>query len=301
MKKYELDETFIARWVAGELSTEELSEFMASEDYQDFYRINEEAQKFKAPTLDKRASLIRVKEKISFGRKRLLNKKTWVTIAASIVIVFGIVGMLTLTKNYTTISGEKLAVILPDGSKIQLNANSTLSHKRFLWLDNRRVNLQGEAYFEVEKGKDFEVVTDYGKVTVLGTKFNIKTRSKLFELNCFEGAVRFDTFTTEEYHILEKGDQVLISDGELQNQKIKEDLPNWIQGISVFRDRPLQEVLDELSIQYKITVEIGNTDVSRLFTGSFIHDDIEKALKSTLLPMGILYTLSDDKTIVYLQ
>ncbi|WP_025663035.1 FecR family protein [Aquimarina megaterium] len=301
MEKYESDKTFLARWVAGELSEEELSEFKKSKVYHGFNRINNEAQKFKAPPVDKRESLIKTKEKITFGKKKKLPSITLYAVAASIAIVLGVFGVFNATKSYTTSYGEKLAITLPDGSKIQLNADSELKHKRFFWMNNRNVSLKGEGYFEVEKGDGFIVETTYGTISVLGTKFNIKTRSKTFELNCFEGVVRFDKYATEEHRILKKDDRVIISEDELIDQKNKEVLPNWMNGISVFKEAPLHEVLDEIRMQYNVTFQGEETDLSRLFTGSFLHNDIEKALKSTLAPMGISYTLSKDKTVVSLQ
>ncbi|MEW7291139.1 FecR family protein [Aquimarina sp. 2304DJ70-9] len=301
MEKYESDETYIARWVAGELSEEELSEFKKSEAYKGFNRINTIAQHFKAPPVDTRRALITTKEQITFGKKRKTTNTTWLAIAASVVVILGVFGLFTSTKSYTTTYGEQLAVTLPDGSKIQLNADSEIEHKRFFWLNNREVSLTGEAYFEVEKGGDFVVQTAYGDISVLGTKFNIKTRTKTFELNCFEGAVRFDKIASEEYHILKRNDKIVLSEAKIVTEKAEESIPNWMNGISVFKEQPLQEVLDEIRLQYNVTFQGKETDLSRLFTGSFLHDDLEKALKSTLTPMGISYTLSKDKTIVYLQ
>ncbi|MBQ4820618.1 FecR family protein [Aquimarina sp. MMG016] len=299
MEKYESDETFIARWVAGELNEEELSEFEKSDAYKVFDRINEEAQQFQAPPIDKRQALIRTKEQITFGKKRKTSN-AWYAIAASIAIVIGTFGILNSSKSYQTAYGEQLAVTLPDGSKIQLNADSELTHKRFFWINNRDVNLKGEAYFEVEKGGDFVVKTSQGSISVLGTKFNIKTRGKALEVNCFEGAVRFDKLDTDEYRILKKNDRITLYNDQINNEKTEETHPNWMKGISVFKEKPLHEVIDEIRIQYNVTFQVNDTDLSKLFTGSFLHDDIEKALKSTLTPMGISYTLSEDKTIIYL-
>ncbi|GAA4274343.1 FecR family protein [Aquimarina gracilis] len=301
MEKYESDETFIARWIAGELSEQELSEFKKSKAYADFVRINQEAQQFKAPPVDTRKALIRTKEQITFGKRSKVIPMTWYAIAASIVVILGVFGFFTSTQSYTTSYGEQLAVTLPDGSKIQLNADSEITHKRFFWLNNRNVSLKGEAYFEVEKGGDFVVSTSYGDISVLGTKFNIKTRNKTFEVNCFEGAVRFDKLNSDEYHILKANDKIRLSRQTVINEKVKETLPNWINGISIFKEKPLQEVLDEIQRQYSVTFQNNGVDLSRLFTGSFVHNDLEKALRSTLAPMGISYTISEDKTVVYLQ
>lgn len=301
MKKYESDTSFIARWVANELSEEELIEFKKTDAFKDFNRINIVAQQFKGPKIDTKAALVKTKAKMKKGKIIQLNRNFWYSIAASIVLLLsGYLGLYS-TKNYTTGIGEQLAIILPDGSEIQLNANSSLSHKRFFWNNNRQLDLNGEAYFEVKKGSDFKVTTSYGTVTVLGTKFNIKTREHIFELNCFEGAVRFEQKDTNVRKTLHKNDQVTISNGVLKDKKVTLSNPSWVNGLSIFENRPLKEVLSELSIYYNITFKAENIDDSKLFSGSFLHNDIEKALKTTLTPMGIVYKLSKDKTIIHLQ
>ncbi|WP_299440151.1 FecR family protein [uncultured Aquimarina sp.] len=300
MEKYESDETLIARWVAGELNKEELSEFKKSDAYQMFDRINIESQKFKAPPVDKRQALIKTKEQITFGKTRKSSNSTWYAIAASIAIVIGLVGVFNSSKSYQTAYGEQLAVTLPDGSKVELNADSELTHKRFFWMNDKTVHLKGEGYFKVQKSDGFAVETSYGKVAVLGTEFNIKTRQNTFELNCYEGVVRFDQTNTTVHQILRKNDRVVVSDKIVVAEKSTENQPNWMKGLSVFKEQPLQEVIDEIERQYNVTFQSNKVDLTRLFTGSFLHNNLETALKSTLTPMGINYTLSEDKTIIYL-
>ncbi len=300
MEKHETDETFIARWVAGELSEEELSEFKKSDAYEMFYRINAEAQKFEAPPIDKRQALIKTKEKITFGKAKKRSNTTWYAIAASIAMLIGVFGLFTSNKSYQTSYGEQFAVTLPDGSKVQLNADSELTHKRFFWLHNKIVNLKGEAYFNVQKSDGFAVKTSHGKISVLGTQFNIKTREGSFELGCFEGVVRFDKIDTSEYQVLHKNDRVVLSDDNLITATSTENQPNWMKGISIFKEAPLQEVIDEMQRQYNVRFQFTETDMNRLFTGSFLYNNLETALKSTLTPMGINYTISEDKTTINL-
>lgn len=300
MEKYESDETFIARWVAGELSEEELSEFKKSDAYEMFYHINEEAQKFEAPPIDKRQALIKTKEQITFGKAKKRSNTTWYAIAASIAVVIGVFTLFTSNKSYQTNYGEQLAVTLPDGSKVQLNAGSELTHKRFFWLNNKTVNLKGEAYFNVQKSDGFSVETSHGTISVLGTQFNIKTREDSFELGCFEGVVQFDQIDNPEHQILRKNDRVVLSGNNLITETSEENQPNWMKGISIFKEAPLQEVIDEIQRQYNVSFQFKETDMSRLFTGSFLYDDLETALKSTLIPLGINYTISKDRTTIIL-
>lgn len=302
--KYKSDDSFLARWAENKLSDEELLEFQKTEAYREFQLINEVSQQFSAPDLDleKALEMTKSKTKISSKGKVVSLRKYWYAAAASVVIIFGIFKGLNSSISYTIPNGGKaLAINLPDGSKVQLNAGSELSHKRFFWNSNRSLKLNGEAYFEVEKGSTFSVNTSYGTVSVLGTKFNVKARKNNFDLKCFEGAVRFDQKNTNNYKILYQNDRISISNSTtIKEEKSPGSLPNWLDKISVFKDQSLQIVLDELSVQYNVQFEHKSTDTSRLFSGSFIHDNLEVALKTTLTPMGIIYTISEDKTTVYL-
>ncbi|CAM1344603.1 FecR family protein [Tenacibaculum amylolyticum] len=299
---YESDPSFLARWAENKLTEEELIEFKKTAAYKEFQLIDTIAQQFTAPPVDKAKALDKVKEKINGKKKVISIKPYWYAAAASVVILFGLFRFLTSTVNYTTPKGANLlAINLPDGSKVQLNAGSELTHKRFFWTNNRTLQLKGEAYFEVEKGETFSVATSYGTVSVLGTKFNVKARKNSFDLNCFEGAVRFDQKDTEVSKTLYKNDRIsIVNNTTITEEKSTQNIPHWIQKISIFKEQPLGTVLDELSIQYNVQFESQNTDLNRLFSGSFIHNNLDVALKTTLTPMGISYRLSEDQKTVYL-
>lgn len=300
MKNYESDETFLARWAVGDLSDEELLDFQKTEAYKEFEQINQEAQGFMPPPIDKKQALISVKEKITFRKQDKGVRKLWFAVAASIALIVGTFGLLNSSITYQTNVGEQLAVHLPDGSSVQLNANSELSHKRFFWKNNRQLELKGEGYFEVEKGQKFEVTTSQGSVTVLGTKFNVKSRANRFELNCFEGSVRFDNFISQESHILKQGDQIVLADATTKavTQKSIKSTPDWIKGMSTFKNEPFGLVLEEIKLQYQVNFEYRDIDLDKKFTGSFVYDNLENALKTTLMPMGLSYKLSKDKKTV---
>ncbi|MEO9804612.1 MAG: FecR domain-containing protein [Reichenbachiella sp.] len=299
MEKYQSDETFLARWAAGELSPEELAEFEQSEAFKDFERINQESQKFSAPPINKENSLIEVNEKIVFDKKRRTLAR-W-AIAASVSVLVTASTLLFSSKTYTTSYGEQLSIVLPDGSKVRLNAESKLSHKRFFWLNDKKVNLEGEGFFIVEKGDGFRVATSYGITSVLGTKFNIRARPKRFTVDCFEGKVEYVGPSVSDHYILEAGTGLQISDGKVEGTNPDIGLPSWMNGISIFKDATLSEVIDEIQIQYGVAFETNNKNLSGLFSGSFIHSDLDKALRSTLVPMGINYQLDAAEWVVRLQ
>lgn len=299
MDKHQSDDTFLARWVAGELSPEELAEFEKSEAFEEFDRINQQALRLEAPPIDKVKSLIAINEKITFGKRRksILN----FAIAASVTAILAVSALLFSTRTYTTAIGEQLVVDLPDGSRVRLNANTELSHKRFFWNSNKRVSLAGEAYFEVEKGDGFQVETVYGTTSVLGTKFNVTARPKRFRLSCFEGKVRFDYIKTTEQRILTEKQSITLKDDKIIDQAEEDSLPAWMQGFSIFKNEPFYMVLEELQAQFEIEFKLDDIDLAKPFSGAFFHDDLERALKSTLTPMGIAYELDEEGKTIILQ
>jgi ferric-dicitrate binding protein FerR (iron transport regulator) len=296
MKNYDTDESFLGRWIAGELSEEERIAFEQTDAFKQFDVINREAQLLEGPTIDVEGALTTVKEKLNNTSKKGKLIRLWrnISIAAIVILSTGI--FLTSSKTYTTGIGELKTVFLADGSTVDLNANSSISYKRFFWSANKTVTLDGEAYFTVTKGDDFKVETSKGIVAVLGTEFNIKDRSN-FELKCYEGKVKF-TQNTNETYILTKGMQVSITENNTKESSFTEEAPAWKKGISTFSQQPLSDVLTELSLYFNITFDASKVNTNREFSGSFYHSDVNNALKATLIPMGIKYTQEGTKIIL---
>lgn len=290
------DDTILARWLEGTLTTKENLEFEQSPEYKEYQQIVNGLERFEKPFFDKEALQNNIKKEINTPKKgKVVNFKSFfyvVSVAASIALIFGI---FFNEITYKTGVGEQLAFTLPNGSNIKLNAQSQLTHNRFFWKNSKKVTLQGEGFFSVKNGLGLAVETSSGTVTVLGTKFNIKTRDNLFELSCFEGKVSFQTAPTKEKVILTKGNSIKLIDQILEKNTIKNNTPSWINGKSSFNNVPLSDALNELQIQYGITIEKGNIDTSKRFSGSFFHDNLDVAIKTLLIPMSIEYELEDNK------
>ena len=291
MKNYDTDDTFLGRWIAGELSEDERIAFEKTDAFKQYTIINKEATLLEGPTIDTEAALLKVKSQIQYKAtkpKTVIN--LWYRIAAAAVIIISAGFFLNSSKTYTTAIGETQTITLADGSIVNLNTNSSLTHKRFFWNSNKEVILSGEGYFTVTKGNGFKVNTSKGTVSVLGTEFNIKDRT-LFQVKCYKGKVRLNT--NDNAYTLTKGMQVTIKNKAAEETIFTEQKPSWKSGISTFKDTPIHIVLEELSLYFPISFNIKNINTTRLFTGNFNHNDIETALKTTLLPMGISYKKSE--------
>ena len=151
--------------------------------------------------------------------------------------------------------------------------------------------MQGEAFFKVAKGKKFDVITSDGIVSVLGTKFNVKQRQNYFEVTCYEGLVGIAH--NDNTVQLKPGYTFRIIDGKLlANEKENTTQPSWLRGESSFKGVPLKYVISEFENQYNLKITSGNVDTTRLFTGSFTHNNLDLALKSVTIPLNLSYSKS---------
>ncbi|MFC4633559.1 FecR family protein [Dokdonia ponticola] len=285
MKREEL----IRKWLDNELEPKELELFKALDDYEDLLRISNSMQSFKPDAFDTDVELNRLKKSLELKNQQKNWLKPLIAIAAAVVILFGIYQSLSLQETQvSTLASQKQEVKLPDNSNVFLNALSTVSFNEKEWDTQREVQLQGEAFFKVEKGSTFNVKTATGLVTVVGTQFTVKERDDLFEVVCYEGIVRVDH--QGQSLVLKKGERYLNIHGALTfNTQTTELNPSWIDNISSFKSMPYSFVLAEFERQYDIKFVENDIDSQQLFTGSFPHDDMDFALKSITLPLNLKY------------
>mgnify|MGYP000138122773 CR=1 FL=1 len=292
-------EDLIQKWLDHALTPKELEAFKQLEDYEELTKMHSALQYFKAPEVDVDAAY----NTVTTTKKDTLKPTSWfkplLKIAAILVIGFGTYMYATLPTltTHDTVAANKTLIKLPDTSEVSLNAVTSLSYDEDTWEEKREVNLDGEAYFKVAKGKTFSVITDDGVVTVLGTEFNVKQRNDVFEVFCYEGSVKVTYNDTSV--VLKPGQRYLILDGkEFRNEEENQKEPMWIHNESSFKSLPLQEVIQEFERQYDVTVEAKNIDTSKIVTGSFTHSDIDMALQSITLPFNLKYQKKQNSIIL---
>lgn len=292
-------ETLIQKWLDKDLSATELDAFMQLDEAEDYMKIAETAKHFKAPLFPTDELYARLQPKLANSQKTSLFS-TLMKIAAVFVIGFGAYFAFFSATQTTvkTIAGTTEKVVLPDGSKVLLNAVSTIYYDKNSWDEERKVHLQGEAFFKVEKGERFDVQTPAGTITVVGTQFNVKQRKDYFEVTCYEGRVRVTTPTKTV--MLDRGERFRSVDLAPHLATTQKPAPTWISDVSSFQSVPFQEVIAEFERQFdlKINLKSRTFDTSQLFTGSFAHDNVERALQSITVPFNLTYVLNDKVVIL---
>ncbi len=291
-------EYLLKKWLNGTLSEEETSAFQELDDYALYKSIVEDAAHFRARELSAVADFKllqdKLPKKITTGPK--VRRFPWYAKIASVLVIGVSVYFMFFLNAATTIEtaiGEKITIVLPDASTVNLNAASEMSYVKKEWDNNRQIKLFGEAFFDVEKGSVFEVVTSEGTITVLGTEFNVKQRESTLEVACFEGKVRVDLEGVSE--ILEVGDQLFFRKGTIRLLRTQEVIPSWTMNVSSFEREPFEEVLKELERHYKIQVKYeGKGNEEALFSGGFEHNNLENAIRSITEPMGLSFTINNN-------
>ncbi len=195
--------------------------------------------------------------------------------------------------SHITSSQEQKGFSLPDGSKVYLNAVSSLGYGDD-W--DRKVNLEGEAFFEVTKGEKFSISTNMGEVQVLGTSFNVSARKDVFAVNCKTGKVKVSFKNSSEKPVyLVKGQGVIFDNGMIVKSNLNPTLiGNWQIGEYHFTDRPLIEVLAELERQYDVDIRLEDkSQAMRPYNGYFIKEDLAVALSMVCDPMGLAFDIKE--------
>jgi transmembrane sensor len=277
-----MDENYkLAKWLSGEMTENELTAFQAEPDFAIYNSIKKYSAELATPNFDEDKSLATILASPKKEIKTISLVQNWYLRIAA-VLVIGL-GLFFTFKNFTTstefaTNGQQSTFILPDNSEVVLNSGSEIQYKKWKWDNNRSLNLTGEAYFKVAKGKTFEVNTAHGKVTVLGTQFNVKQRENRIDVSCYEGKVKVN-YRDKEIIITrgmsiayENGEEIKIPFNSLQS-------PEWMNNELVFNQVHLKSILSELERHFNITLELKTKNDSQLFTGTIPVENIDVALQ----------------------
>ncbi|MBY5959169.1 FecR domain-containing protein [Membranicola marinus] len=221
---------------------------------------NQLSQEEIAQRLDQEIEKYRTKKRDSSNRSR---KAVYVWRAAA--AVFLLAGFFFLVKwmnrpldIYQTGYGEQLTIELPDSSVIQLNSNSTLTWNRQWEKDHERVViLEGEAFFNVKNQNDipFRVRTEDITVNVTGTQFNVNNRRQKTMVFLEEGKVDVEVRERpDKRYELVPGEELVYqaTTQEVEQKRVEEavEVSGWKEGLLIFRDEPLMQVLESVSDIY---------------------------------------------------
>lgn len=218
-------------------------------------------------------------------------------------------GTTTAEITYNTMStpkGRQFQVTLPDGTKVWLNAASSITYPTAFTGKERTIKVLGEAYLEVARNEKmpFRVnIADKAGITVLGTHFNVNAYANEpgIAATLLEGSIRISRGPNNA--LLKPGQQAQIANSSKPDIKVMDDadvdkVMAWKNGLFNFEGMQLQEVMQQLERWYDITVEYENRVPSIRFGGELSRNvplsDVLRGLKD----MNIKFRMAPGRRLI---
>ena len=201
--------------------------------------------------------------------------------------------------------GGECMIKLDDGTKVWVNAETKLKYPVTFVGDRREVVLEGEAFFDVAKNeKPFIVKTSFGDVRVLGTAFGISAYASEPEsyTTLVRGKVSVEREGMKPVVILPGEQVVTFKDGKMIKQEVDvEEFVGWKDGIYVFKEKSLGEIMKTLERWYNISVDFQDKSLVDLpFTGNLKrYDDINVFFDALTRTGDMKYRVEGNQVILF--
>lgn len=311
-----MDKEILQRYVEGNVSPEEIiavvdwldadennvREFMALHKLNDISLLNQP---------DNRADNQKKKRTISFRKIGYELAK----IAAILIIFWG--GTKLFETNTTEESivtyqtlyvpaGQRAELILPDSTRVWLNAHSKLIYPVSFGKGNRQVELNGEAYFDVvhNEKQPFIVKTRQMDIQVLGTEFNVTSYSSDFEVSLLRGCIELSSPSLSSTYKVKEKEHVKLKDNKLIVNNITDyDYFRWKEGLICFNNESVATIIEKLKLFYDIDIETHNKKfLNSRYSGKFrTKDGIEQVLKVLQIEHKFSYTKNNDLNLITIK
>lgn len=243
----------------------------------------------------------------------LQRSKPFLPIAASLLLLLSI----SLTHNFyfdkptenwlsrRASNGEQLDFFLSDSTQVYLSPGSTLQYTADFGNQDRKVYLNGEAFFKVKKKDNqqaFVVESTHLIVKVLGTEFNVQDiEGEATAVHVRSGKVKVNDRDHQQQQIITANQQVVYnrSSGLLTKTTLEDgEMNNWFTGQIRFKSASLTEVINTLKRRFNVEITVKTEKLPTYpISGDFTNDSIEEVLKSLNFLYGITYIKIDEKHI----
>lgn len=239
------------------------------------------------------------------------RKFSWMKIAAVLLpflvlniafwIYSGTDNRVTVNKDIYVPCGERMTVMLSDGTKVYLNADTKLTYPEQFVGKERKVSVEGEAYFEVKKDseKPFIVDVSFMQIKVLGTSFNVNAypSEKKVLTTLDEGSVKIRNTQSNSFDYMMKPGETAIYEKEtgtciIQKNKDYKNESIWLKDVLIFNDTPLEDVLKILSRKYNVQFSVEN---KAIYSYTYTLKSESESLQEILENMGHITPIKYEK------
>ncbi len=304
MEDEQENKDLLAKWLAGELSPEEREELEATLTLDDLKVVLEDIDTWFVARFETEKKLRELKEQVNKSpeKGKLISLPGIWRYAAAALLLIGVYFIIDYNRSSDLIlveteAAEQLEYYLPDSSLIILSPLSSVAYNPKKYSGEREITLKGQAYFEVGKGSLFSVLSENGKINVLGTRFDVRETGNRYTVNCFEGTVMVLTSGNET--VLNALEGLDYRNNQIEVYTLQLLQPDWTEGYNTYSQADLQEVVTDINRYFNTTIDLPAQYRQLAFTGSFQHQDLETALREVFSPMGISYTLKKDNTVTF--
>lgn len=221
-------------------------------------------------------------------------------------LVYHVIDNNTQKSGLNTLStprGGQYQIVLPDGSKVWLNAASSIKFPSVFKGKIREVELKGEAYFEVAKNAamPFKVKSAHAQIEVLGTHFNVRAYDdeKTMKTTLVEGAVKITSGKLT--NVLKPGDQaVLNSYNRMKVIKVVDANVEtaWKDGLFQFKDTSIEEIMRQAALWYNLKISFEGEIPNRYFTGKISRNVKVSEFLNMLKYTGVKFRIEGGNIIV---
>lgn len=206
--------------------------------------------------------------------------------------------------------GSKTKLYLPDGTLVWLNAGSRMTYSQGFGVDNRKVELEGEGYFEVKRNEKipFFVKTKDLQLQVLGTKFNFRDYPEDHEVvvSLLEGKVGLNNLLREEKEAVLSPDERAVlnkANGLLTVESVTaSNASQWTDGYLFFDEELLPDIAKELECSYNVKIHIANDSLKTFrFYGNFVRreQNIQEVLEALASTEKMQYKIEERNITIY--
>jgi ferric-dicitrate binding protein FerR (iron transport regulator) len=309
----EIDRNTLVRYFSGESSEKEracIHQWLESDGAHEEQFIRERIR------FD--ASLVIDETKIPLTRRGSVRRLVWTAlkVAASLFILVGSSYLFSLYRGSAepeirmqsihVPAGNRTSLFLPDGSLVWLNSNTSIKYPGLFSGNERIVELDGEAWFEVakDKGRPFLVKTSTYTIEALGTTFNVEAYAakSAFVTALFTGKVRIYKDREEEPLYLNPGEAAQLTGHTLEVSSAQVNTYRWKEGLIIIEDKSFEEIMLLFEKYFDQQIIIKSKKVKDLgYRGKLrIADGVDHALRVLQNDFRFTYKREEDTNTIYI-
>lgn len=312
-KRMKVDQHILVRYFLGQASEEEKGAIhqWIEQDEANRKQFIRERIRFDASVLVEKPVLQKKK------RFQLSPAVSWsLRIAASLLFLVGSFylydgyRMEQLSNVYQSIqvpAGNRTHIILPDGTSVWLNANTSLRYPLIFGGENREIQLDGEAYLEVKKDKKpFIVKTEKYDIEVLGTVFDVEAYSgkSQFRASLYEGQIKLYNSQQPKDVFLSPGQTAELEESVIRVFPTKDrNAYRWKDGLIYIEDKSFESIMELFEKFYDVEIVVNNQDVKDLgYRGKLrVSDGVDHALRVLQNDFPFKYERDEENNVIYIN